>query len=85
MDFEGEGAASALGHRHGRGQESHLYALRIWQCQAADVRCPVATTARPAAGVAASGERAGIPWRLHRPSVRCWSTGDMSKVQDSNE
>src|ERR1035441_3986240 len=38
MDFEGEGAAAALGHRHGRGQESHLYALRIWQCQAADVR-----------------------------------------------
>src|ERR1019366_7743227 len=38
MDFKGEGAAAALGHRHGRGQESHLYALRIWQCQAADVR-----------------------------------------------
>src|ERR1035441_5756819 len=38
MDFEGEGAAAALGHRHGREQESHLYALRIWQCQAANVR-----------------------------------------------
>src|ERR1017187_8527996 len=38
MDFEGEGAAAALGHRHGRGQESHLYALRIWQCQAPNVR-----------------------------------------------
>src|ERR1039457_6910740 len=26
---------------------------------------------------AASGRRAGIPWLLHRPSVRCWSTSHL--------
>jgi hypothetical protein len=46
---------------------------------------PEVTTTRAAAGVAASARLAGIPRLLNRTLMRCWSTGDVSKVQGPDE